>query len=296
MPMRIQIEHRTRHRYDRPVSFGDHALYLRPRDGHLQRVRSFEVRTVPDSRQRWVRDVHGNTVLVVGFGLAESDLLEFDARIEVESEDHNPFDFILEPRAASFPFSYDAYERSALVPFLAGRGTAGELAVLDWFYAAVPEPNASDDVVRFLSDLNAALRRDIRYQRRDDPGIQEPDTTLSLRSGSCRDLAVLFISCCRQLGLAARFVSGYLHARPAAGGGESDNRAAGSMHAWAEVYLPGAGWKGFDPTNGILADGFFVPSAVTHDPAGVDPIQGKFFSRVPAGSVMEVELVTREAP
>jgi transglutaminase-like putative cysteine protease len=131
--------------------------------------------------------------------------------------------------------------------------------------------------------------------RRDEEGIQTPDATLDLKTGSCRDMAVLFISAVRKLGFAARFVSGYLFDPPVgAGGDHCFNRAVGSMHAWAEVYLPGAGWKGFDPTNGILANGYFIPCGVSHEPASVDPIQGNYFSEVSTDSTMEVELEIEE--
>ncbi len=293
--MKVTIQHLTRHRYDGAVSFGAHALYLRPLDSHRRHVDQFEVQTIPESKQRWVRDVYGNVVLVCNFGLTESTVLEFVTRMEVTLTDDNPFDFILESYATSYPFAYSESDARALSPFMGSSGrTRGALQVIDWVASEAKLPEAHVDVVQFLSDLNCAVRRDISYVRRDEEGIQTPDTTLELRTGSCRDMAVLFISAVRKLGFAARFVSGYLFDPPVAEGEHAFNRAVGSMHAWAEVYLPGAGWKGFDPTNGILANSYFIPSAVSHEPSAVDPIQGKYFSDQPITSTMEVELEIEE--
>ncbi|MFP4157480.1 MAG: transglutaminase domain-containing protein [Opitutales bacterium] len=293
--MKISIQHQTRHRYERPVSFSDHALFLRPLDGHHLHVTRFEVSTTPESKSRWVRDAYDNNVLRCNFGLGESQLLAFETRIDLELHEANPFDFILDPHATAYPFNYREPDRSSLKSYLEAGSGRGAHKVLDWFYRAVPNPMQHSDLVQFLSDINTAVRRDISYARRDEEGIQEPDETLRLGAGSCRDMAVLFIAVLRQNGLAARFCSGYLYDPPVGESGEHlYNRAAGSMHAWAEVYLPGAGWKGFDPTNGILANSCFIPCAVSHDPKFIEPIQGNYFSKTPVGSAMEVELeITR---
>lgn len=293
--MRISIQHTTRHDYEGDVSFGDHSLFLRPCDSHRRRVLEFSVRTDPASTQRWVRDVYGNIVLVSNFGMQTARSLCFEGRMLVELEDENPYDFILDSHAIAYPFDYSGSEQRALLPFLGKTVKPGELRVLDWFYSAVDQPLQHPSIVQFLSNLNEAVRRDIAYVERPEAGIQDPDTTLKLRSGSCRDMAVLFIATVRQLGLAARFVSGYLYDPPVEGSGEhAFNRAVGSMHAWVEVYLPGAGWKGFDPTNGILANNYFIPSAVSHDPLAVSPIQGAYYSKVAVGSSLTTELKLEE--
>ncbi len=289
--IKVAIDHRTVHQYEGEVSFGDHSLFLRPLDSHRRRVIRFDVATYPASRQRWVRDAYGNIVLVAHFGMTTSRKLSFETHIEVEIQEENPYDFILESYATSYPFDYTVSDQAALLPFTGKAARPGALHVLDWHSKSVVQPFKHGSVVQFLSGLNEAIRRDISYVRRDEEGIQDPDTTLELRTGSCRDMAVLFISIVRQLGFAARFVSGYLYDPPVGEDGmHAFNRAVGSMHAWAEVYLPGAGWKGFDPTNGILANSNFIPSAVSHEPKRVDPIQGAYFSKVPYSSTMEVEL------
>ncbi|HBR93240.1 MAG TPA: transglutaminase family protein [Opitutae bacterium] len=289
--MKLSIQHHTTHSYERAVSFSDHALFLRPLDSHLRHVVRFEVATTPASQQRWVRDAYGNLVLRCNFGLLESQQLSFNTSIVIEVGEDNPFDFILESYATAYPFSYREPDLTALRPYVNAQAPKGAGRVLDWFYQAVPSPMQHVDVVQFLSDLNAAVARDINYLRRDEEGIQDPDTTLALRTGSCRDMAVLFIAITRQLGFAARFCSGYLYDPPVAGeDAHVFNRAVGSMHAWAEIYLPGAGWKGFDPTNGILANGFFIPCAVSHEPKAVDPIQGSYFANASVASTMDVSL------
>lgn len=292
--MILQIHHQTRHHYDVEVSFGEHALFLRPLESHSRRVQDFSVKTEPVSRQRWVRDAYGNVVLICNFGLVEARDLTFEVRQRVAILEENPFDFILEPYAVGFPFTYRTEDRQALLPFMGTTAATGALRVLDWFYGAVPAPMQHPSVVQFLCELCAAVRRDIAYQARYEAGVQDADETLRLRLGSCRDMAVLFMAVVRQLGLAARFVSGYLYDPPVDGEGDGHifNRAVGSMHAWVEVYLPGAGWKGFDPTNGILANAYFVPCAVSHDPLAINPIKGAYFSKT--GSVTAEMAVTLE--
>ena len=293
--MKLYIKHLTRHRYTGSVNFSTHSLFLRPLEGHLRRVHRFTVDTIPPSTQNFVRDVDGNTVLKCNFGLTESNTLEFRTEIDVEINEDNPYDFLLEPYALEYPFSYKGADVKALQPYLFDKASAEESLVLDWFNKAVPSPDKHPNIVEFLTDLNHAIRRDISYVRRDEEGIQTPDTSLTLRSGACRDMAALFICTVRQLGLAARFVSGYLYVIPRENTEDNTyNRAAGSMHAWAEVYLPGAGWKGFDPTNGILANSFFISTAVSHSPQVVDPIQGNYFSKQATESVLEVQLDLEE--
>ncbi len=293
--MKLKINHTTRHTYASEVSFGDHALFLRPLDSHRRRVLAFDVVTTPPSRQRWVRDAYGNVVLVCNFGLETSNELSFTAETQVELDDENPFDFILEPYAVAYPFSYTERDQTALLPFLGREAKPGALRVLDWFYHAVSDPLKHASVVQFLTELCEAVRRDIRYIARDEEGVQEPDETLQLGTGSCRDMAVLYMSVVRQLGLAARFVSGYLYDPPVGeGGAHLFNRAVGSMHAWVEVYLPGAGWKGFDPTNGILANSYFLPCAVSHHPLAVNPIQGAYYSKSVTAATMSVDLAIEE--
>ena len=290
--MNLRIHHRTRYSYDCPVSFGNHALYLRPRDSFGLTVRSFDLATTPESTRRWVTDVEGNVIRVCSFGLQTSECLEVDLRMTVELEEQNPFDFILDANATGYPFSYGDSDRKALSPYLA---TGAEETATRWFKEAGVAPETHPDLVQFLSDMNSAVHDRIGYVRRDEEGIQTSTETVDLGTGSCRDMAFLFMEGIRGLGMAARFVSGYLY-DPPEGEDHMFNRAVGSMHAWVEVYLPGAGWKGFDPTNGILANGFFLPSAVSYNPRRVDPVQGAFYSDTPTPSHLHVDLDIEELP
>ncbi|MEO0796998.1 MAG: transglutaminase family protein [Verrucomicrobiota bacterium] len=295
--MKISINHLTRYHYSKPVGFGEHQLFLRPRDSHKLRVESFNLRTSLECSKRWIRDCNNNIVLVTNFGLQQSSELDFECQMVVEVEQENPFDFILEPYASAYPFRYLHHEAHALAPLLDANAIADAHTVFDWLYTAIPDVNHHDSTVQFLANINQAIHRDIGYTRRDEQGVQSPNETLSLRLGSCRDLALLFISTCRQLGLAARFVSGYLFDPPVDGTHGSDhvfNRAVGSMHAWAEVFLPGAGWLGFDPTNGILTNEYFLPSAVAYEPSSVNPIQGKYYSKESITSTLEIDLRLEE--
>jgi transglutaminase-like putative cysteine protease len=265
--MRIAVDHLTEYRYERPVGFGEHALYLRPRESQTVHVASFSRDCAPEAKVRWMRDCFNNVVAVASFGVAEASLLSFHCRMAFDVTEENPFDFILEPRAHQFPFSYDDREKSALRPYLEPEESE-RWKILEW--------------VRSTVGLSA--------QSRDDEGTQSANETVDLGSGSCRDMAELLVATSRQLGFAARFVSGYLYEPSPPDGTAGFNRAAGSMHAWAEVYLPGAGWRGLDPTNGILTDHRFLPAAVANRPEWVNPIQGRYFHTGQVASAMSVTL------
>ncbi len=284
--MFLRLTHLTRYDYSQPVAFAPHALYLRPRETPRQRLHDFKLDVTPAPRRIATRDAEDNALDWAWF---PPDLtaprLEFRSEFMVETLDTNPFDFFLKPSALTFPFAYDAAERYALAPCLtAPRGT-DEPQLRAWLAHHLPAP--PPDTVAFLAALNTTVRQALAYTRRDEPGIQTPTETLALRSGSCRDYAVFFIALCRTLGLAARFVSGYLHEPPAPG---ISNPAPPTMHAWAEVYLPGAGWRGLDPTRGIFCDDAFVAVAHASLAESVNPIQGGFYSPVPVSSHLSTHL------
>jgi transglutaminase-like putative cysteine protease len=292
--MNILVDHLTEYRYEQVVGFGEHALYLRPRESQTIHVESFELTCEPEGKVRWVRDCFNNVVAVVSFGLARSSLLSFHCRMAFEVAEENPFDFILENRASHFPFSYDDREKGALRPYLDPEESE-RWRLLEWAREALGDLSKPRETIALLTDLNLAIHRRIAYERRDEEGTQAPNETLDRGCGSCRDMAELFVGASRQLGLAARFVSGYLYEPPHPDGSPTFNVAAGSMHAWAEVYLPGAGWRGFDPTNGLLTDHHFLPAAVANRPEWVSPIQGQYFHHGGAESQMRVILKIAEA-
>lgn len=287
--MKIFVDHLTEYQYGAPVRFGEHSLFLRPRESQTIHVESFELTCRPDGKVRWVRDCFNNVVAVVSFGSEESSELAFDCKMAFEVAVENPFDFILESRASQFPFSYDDREKGALAPYLQTE-EAERWRIFDWVHGALGDPTKPRDTISLLTDLNQAIQRTIAYERRDEEGTQTANETLERSRGSCRDFAELFVATSRQLGLAARFVSGYLYEEPNADRSPGFNVAAGSMHAWAEVYLPGAGWRGFDPTNGLVTDHHFLPAAVANRPKWVNPIQGRYFYAGQVESQMRVAL------
>ena len=276
------------------MGFGEHSLFLRPRESQVIHVDSFALETKPAGKVRWVRDCFNNVVAVVSFGLEESAELAFHCKMTFEVAEENPFDFILESRAGDFPFSYDEKEKSALGPYLKAE-EAARWPVLDWARVALGDPSKKRETISVLTDLNLAIHRQIAYEQRDEEGTQSPNETLERGRGACRDMAELFVATSRHLGLAARFVSGYLYEPPQPDGTSGFNVAAGSMHAWAEVYLPGAGWRGFDPTNGLLTDHHFLPAAVANRPEWVSPIQGRYFHAGSVDSEMRVVLTIEGA-
>lgn len=269
--MFIRLTHRTRYDYSQPVSFAPHALYLRPRETSRQRLHQFDLAITPAARRVGTNDAFDNS-LDWAFFTADctSARLEFRSEVMVETLDANPFDFFLSAGALAFPFAYDAVERGALAACLTPRSDSPGPAVLrDWLAVHLPMPPA--ETVPFLTALNSAVHRALTYAPRDEQGIQSATQTMNSRGGSCRDYAVFLIELCRMLGLAARFVSGYLYEPPV------PNAVPPSMHAWAEVYLPGGGWRGIDPTRGIFCDDAFVPVAHAAVAESVSPIQGTFF-------------------
>lgn len=283
--MFLRISHLTRYDYSSPVSFAPHALYLRPRESARQRVHDFTLRVSPDpARLITTHDAEDNALDWLYFDAAtQSSTLEFCSEFLVETLDTNPFDFFLKPAATQFPFAYEPVERATLAPSLAC-ATAPE-SLGDWLAHHLPSPPA--DTVDLLAALNSAVRASLTYTRRDEPGIQAAAETLALGRGSCRDYAVLFIELCRHVGLAARFVSGYLHEPPAP---DDPNPLPATMHAWAEVFLPGAGWRGLDPTRALFCNDAFVPVAHSAVGEAVNPIQGSFFSPVSVTSRLTTRL------
>ena len=272
--MFIRLTHLTRYDYSQPVGFAPHALYLRPRETSRQRLHHFALEITPAARRIATTDALDNALDWAFFPPADrATRLEFRSELMVETLDANPFDFFLSPNALSFPFVYEDAERVALAPCLVPRADSPPPEVLrEWLNGQLPTPPS--ETVPFLMALNSAVHRALTYTPRDEAGIQSATQTITRRSGSCRDYAAFLIELCRMLGLASRFVSGYLREPKAP---NTTAIASQAMHAWAEVYLPGAGWRGLDPTRGIFCDDAFVPVAHAAIAETVSPIQGNFY-------------------
>jgi transglutaminase-like putative cysteine protease len=267
----LTIRHETRYRYAKPVSFGPHRLMLRPRDSHDLRLVDAELTLSPPGETRWIFDVFGNSVAQVEFAQPAAELL-IVSTLHIERFGLARPVFPIAPEAQMYPFVYSASDRSDL-----GR-------LLDLHY---PDPHGLVDAwakrfvtaqpmstYNLLSNLNGAIRSEFAYAERYEEGTQSPIETLEKNGGTCRDFALLFIEAARSLGFGARFITGYLY-DPALDGGQA-MQGAGATHAWADVYLPGAGWVEYDPTNGLIAGENLIRVAVTRDPSQAIPISGTF--------------------
>lgn len=271
--MFLRLTHVTGYTYSQPVTFTPHALYLRPRESSRQRLHEFSLQVSPAARCVATNDPLDNALDWAYFTSdVPSPQLQFRSELMVETLGSNPFDFFLKPSAITYPFSYDTAEAVALAPCLATLHDPDATGLRRWLAESVA--SLPTETVPLLSALNQAVYQRLRYNRRDEPGIQPAAETIARGTGSCRDYAVLLIELCRLHGIAARFVSGYLYEPPAPG---ALHPVEPAMHAWTEVYLPGGGWRGLDSTRGIFCDDAFVPVAHTAVAESVNPVQGKFF-------------------
>jgi transglutaminase-like putative cysteine protease len=280
--MKLRLQHDTRYVYAAPVTLSPHIFYLRPRESSRLRLNAYTCTLDPSVRLKAVIDPHDNELMWAHF-TEPTDSLHVHMAAEVETRDSDPFDFILKSYAVRFPFAYEHVFDFALGPYLAPPFDATQAALRQWLDQRFQD--RPTDTVAFLGALNSLLYRSLVYERREERGIQPSRKTLARGTGACRDYAVLLMEMCRTLGLAARFVSGYLYS-PAG----DEQRTEGAMHAWAEVYLPGAGWKALDPTHGIWCDERFVPVAHAAQAESVNPIQGSYASATPVPSTLTTEV------
>lgn len=265
---RINISHVTEYVFSAPVSLLPHRLLLRPRENHNVRIESSVLDISPAHTLQWKRDVLDNSVALVGF-TEPSDQVRISSRLVIQHYEENPFDFLVDDYAVVHPFRYAEDDQVELAPFQQSVYPSDRDAVRAWLDRLGLRQSMETFVL--LDLLNRQIADSFVYRMREEPGVQPPTLTLSSNSGSCRDFACLFIEACRFLGLASRFVSGYLFA-PATAAGNA------STHAWAEVYLPGAGWKGFDPTSGEVTGNKHIAVAVARHPEAVPPVAGSFLA------------------
>jgi uncharacterized protein (DUF2126 family)/transglutaminase-like putative cysteine protease len=299
LSIHVALNHVTHYRYDRLVALSPQVIRLRPAPHCRTRILAFSLKAQPAEHFiNWQQDPQANYLARLVFP-AETRELRIEVDLVAEMAVLNPFDFFLTPYAEQFPFKYDSNERRELVPYLV---RAPATPLIASYLAGISRDRCR--TIDFLVGLNQRLAHDIRYVIRLEPGVQLPEETLAKRSGSCRDSAALLVQLLRHVGLAARFVSGYLiqlvpdvKALEGPVGAKQDFT---DLHAWCEAYLPGAGWIGFDPTSGLLAGEGHIPLACTPEPSAAAPITGavdecetKFEHRMSVQRVWEAPRVTK---
>lgn len=273
MSIRVALNHTTRYKYDRPIAMSPQVIRLRPAPHNRTPIHSYSLRIEPgDHFLNWQQDPHGNYLARVVVP-EKTNLFQVTIDIIADLVAFNPFDFFLEPSADKYPFTYDVALKQELKPYLETDPLSPELAKF------IEELDKSERrTVDFLVDTNRALANAIKYVIRMEPGVQTPEETLTLRRGSCRDSGWLLVQLFRHLGIAARFVSGYLVQlkpdEPPIEGPRGPTEDFTDLHAWCECYVPGAGWIGLDPTSGLLAAEGHIPVACTPKPSSAAPIDG----------------------
>jgi transglutaminase-like putative cysteine protease len=287
--MLIKIQHTTSYEYSVPVSFGPHRLMLRPLEGHDVQIRSSTLQVTPSSRIRWVHDVFDNSLAYVDF-TQPSNILTVRSDVVVEQYNTNPFDFVMDTYAVELPFLYPEQEYFDVSHYTRKQFPQDEQVVKEWLKPFLNQ-NGKTNTLQILLALNQSVPTYFHYTRREEYGVQSPAQTLAQKSGSCRDFALLLMEAARSLGLASRFVSGY-----ACQTGATPAEATASTHAWTEIYLPGAGWKGFDPTGGVLAADLHVRAAVAREPGQAAPISGCFIGNPSAFKGMTVSVKVEIVP
>ena len=274
---RYKILHRTYYNFSAAVRLEPHTLLLRPREGHELRIESSSLEITPLASLRWHRDVEDNSVAIATFDKLTRQLV-IESEVIIQQFNEAPLDFLVADYAVHYPFAYSPEDRPVLSPYMnPTEHTANDL--LAGWVAKLWQPGERIQTYALLQRLSVHIHKTLTYQLREEPGVQTAAETLSRGTGSCRDFAYLLMEAARHLGLAARFVSGYLHAPPS-----SVNY--GATHAWAEVFLPGAGWKGFDPTIGDIVGTDHIAVAVARLPESVPPIAGAFVG--PSGASLDV--------
>jgi len=274
---RYKILHRTYYNFSGDVRLGPHDLRLRPREDYGLHIESSTLKITPPATLLWHRDVEGNSVATATFELPTNQLV-VESEAIIQQYNVIPLDFLVASYAVWYPFTYQPDDMIMLSPYMAFPEDRTKKLLAEWI-TALWQPDERIQTYTLLHRLCTRIHKTLSYRVREEPGVQSAGQTLSYGTGSCRDFAVLFMETARCIGLASRFVSGYLHAPPSTAN-------LGATHAWAEVYLPGAGWKGFDPTIGELVGTDHIAVAVARLPESVPPIAGSFVG--PPGSLLDV--------
>jgi transglutaminase-like putative cysteine protease len=260
---RIRIMHRTEYHYRSAVSLGPHQAMMRPREGHDLHIENAQVAIEPTATVRWVRDIYGNSIAVITFS-EPTQKLSIASDVTVAVYDDRPLECLIEPSATHYPFQYAAEDQVEIVPYRLPSYPHDGPALQRWLLDLY-SPGQLIETWELLSRLNTRIFEAFQYRYRPEYGVQAPCQTLALGSGSCRDYAVFMMEAARHWGFAARFVTGYI---------QMAEGQHGATHAWTEVYVPGAGWRGYDPTNNKLVGAEHVSVAVSREQEKASPLSG----------------------
>ncbi|RZL91657.1 MAG: transglutaminase family protein [Variovorax sp.] len=294
MAIRYDIVHTTVYRYKTPVTFGMHRVMFRPRDSHDLRVLATDLQVSPEAFVRMIQDPHSNSVALVQ-PMGEATELRIVCSFSIEHVAAPMFELALESAAEFLPFAYSIQERLDLEHYLRPHHDDPEGTLIRWAHQFLftDKPNSTRDV---LTRMNAHIGKSLTYTARDEEGTQTPLETLALGSGSCRDYTLLMMEAARRLGVATRFVSGYIYDAALDIGGAAPGEAvtgSGSTHAWLQAYLPGAGWVAFDPTNNLMGSAHLIRVGVARDPALAAPISGSWYGDAKAYEGLEATVQVR---
>ncbi|WP_165089816.1 MULTISPECIES: transglutaminase family protein [unclassified Caballeronia] len=305
-PQRFTVRHTSTYRYSEPVDFGEHRMMFRPKSSHDLRLVTMQLKITPEpARLRWLHDIFDNSVAVATFDTQAAELT-FESEVTLEHFETPHPDYALERYAATFPFAYTNEEASDLVNARNRPEPDGDVDAWAKRFVTPGEPMGT---MALLRKITQTINDDFKYVRRTEKGVNRPADTLRLRSGSCRDFAVFMMDVVRSLGLAARFVSGYIFVPEVAPPVASTvapppdaplepkpdtTRGGGATHAWLQIYLPGAGWVDFDPTNSIIGNRHLIRVAVAWDHHQALPLWGTWNGEPGSFRGLDVEVSVTE--
>lgn len=278
---RLRIIHKTEYHYNEPVSFGPHRVMMRPREGHDVRIVLGRLEVEPKPTVRWLRDIYNNSIAVLTFAKPAKALI-IHGQADIDYLRDSPIECLIDPGARFFPFQYAPEEQVELVPYRLPSYPYDGVKLQEWLLTLF-RPGQAQPVETFdlLNALNTHIFKNLKYSHREEHGVQTPCDTLKRGSGSCRDFAVLMMEAARQWGFGARFVSGYI---------QMAEGQHGATHAWTEIYIPGAGWHGFDPTNDKTAGSEHIAVAVAREQEKASPVSGTWDGPSHAFSHMNVSV------
>jgi transglutaminase-like putative cysteine protease len=282
---RIRIIHKTEYFYNQPVTFGSHRALMRPREGHDAHIVAARVHVEPKAEVRWLRDIYDNSIAILTFADA-SDRLRILSEVDVDLYYDTFNEWPIAPFARSFPFQYPPEEQVDLMTYRLPSYPYDGPMLLGWL-RDLYEPGRIIDTLDLLNNLNTHIHRSFKYDSRDAIGVQLPNETLMRGSGTCRDFAVFMMEAARYWGFGARFVTGYI---------QMAEGQHGATHAWTEIYIPGAGWRGFDPTNNKVVGSEHIPVAVTREQEKASPLSGSWDGPADAFNRMNVSVQVVPAP